>query len=422
MSRQKNQKVKIMVVFDILKNAIGKENALSTKALIEKLDSEYKIPCDRRTLADDVQCLQQYINDNDEYQFRIYCLNNGKENIYYSEYKNEHVEFSFDDLKTLITAVKSLPLTDNVDEEYTDHLTNKLVLSGEPDKQQKLRDYSEDKPYVFDTVAAKILIDWIKSLHFFKDSTTSQLVETISRLTDSEERNALADTEIDKNQGNKKDPTRLNLYQIDAIFRAISEKKRLKFKYFDPDENRNKVYRHDGKEYDVEPLNLTPNDGHYYLICYNPDEECTEDEYMIRTYRIDRMDDIKETDVPISEDAVKFGKKIRSLTDQTFRMYSGPAVDVTLEFGNKCISAIFDAFGDNADIKRVNDDLCRINTKVQLSPPFYAWLFMFNGSIRLVEPKEIIDDYTSFCKKAIAVYYSNTENEETPDSEINTEE
>ena len=103
-------------------------------------------------------------------------------------------------------------------------------------------------------------------------------------------------------------------------------------------------------------------------------------------------------------------------------MYSGPAVDVTLEFGNKCISAIFDAFGDNADIKRVNDDLCRINTKVQLSPPFYAWLFMFNGSIRLVEPKEIIDDYTSFCQKAIAVYYSNTENEETPDSEINTEE
>ena len=61
MSRQKNQKVKIMVVFDILKNAIGKENALSTKALIEKLDSEYKIPCDRRTLADDVQCLQNIL-------------------------------------------------------------------------------------------------------------------------------------------------------------------------------------------------------------------------------------------------------------------------------------------------------------------------------------------------------------------------
>ena len=89
MPRLEHQKSKILVILDIMKRTVGEENALSTNELIDMLRREYDIPCDRRTLSDDIKLLQQYINENDEYLFTVNSVRVKKENRYYSLPKRE---------------------------------------------------------------------------------------------------------------------------------------------------------------------------------------------------------------------------------------------------------------------------------------------------------------------------------------------
>ena len=70
MSRKKNQKIKTLMVLDILKSHRGEDDAISTKQLILALQEE-DIPCDRRTLINDIETLAAYITDNPDYDFVI---------------------------------------------------------------------------------------------------------------------------------------------------------------------------------------------------------------------------------------------------------------------------------------------------------------------------------------------------------------
>ncbi len=397
MSRQKNQKRKILEINDILKNARGERAALSTKKICEELERR-GISCDRRTLADDFEILAEYVNSNDSYE---YCLRTevfGRTNKYYSEAKKNHatVNFSMDELKKLIIAVNSLRLTDDVEKSDIDSLKTKLINSASCHDRKRLLEYAEDNYYILDTIAAKILIDSIQSLSFMHENTSNRIIKTLINLADSEDRGVLQTERYDSMYSSDDNRDGINLYEIDRILRAVDNKTKLKFRYFDLDENRNRIYHHEGKEYIVEPITLKPNDNHYYLICYDPGSLNG-----TRTYRIDKMSDIKETDEEISRTAFEFRDNIPQITNQVFRMYSGPVRRVTLEFKNRIIGSIFDKFGSRVQIERVDEEHCRITEDIQISPPFLGWLFQFSREMRVVAPEDVIEDYKKLCEDII---------------------
>lgn len=402
MARQKHQKQKILIINDMLRAARGIDSALSTRQLCDAL-IEMDIPCDRRTLAADFEVLAEYINNNDNYDYLLKCINYGKLNKYYSVDKENstNVSFNRDEIKTLILGVNSLRLTEDTTQSDTDALKRKLINAAPEQDRERLLQYAEDNPYLFDTIAAKILIDSINSLTFMRGTMSNQIIDTIIKLSDSDDRSAL-ETEHNNPIYHRQNDAGITLYQIDHIFRAIDSKTKLSFRYFDLDENRNHILRHDGKEYIVEPLTLTPNDDHYYLICYDSDTI-----NKTRTYRIDRMTNVKITDEPVSAEAKDFLKKLPKFTEQTFRMYSGPVKTVTLEFSDTLIGAVFDKFGSGAKIERVDEHLCRITEKIQLSPPFLGWLFQFSKDMLVISPDDVIDEY---CKHCESVIQKNTTN------------
>ncbi len=395
MSRQKNQKKKILVINDLIKEARGERSAISTKKICDELKKR-DIPCDRRTLADDFEVLAEYINSNDSYE---YCLKSeivGRTNKYYSEIKENHakVDFKIEELKKLIIAVNSLRLTDDVEKSDIDMLKHKLINSASPHDRKLLSEYAEDNYYILDTIAAKILIDSIQSFSFIRGNMLNRIIKTIINLADTQDRKAL---ETNNNLSDK-NPSEdgVTLYEIDTIFRAIDNKTKLSFRYFDLDENRRKIYRHDGKECIVEPLTLKPGDDHYYLVCY---DNTTINE--TRTYRIEKMSDVKAVDEPISENAAEFRKHISKITSQIFRMYSGPVKRVTLEFTNNIIGSIFDKFGPQVKIERVDGEHCRISEDIQISPPFLGWVFQFSKQMRIISPDDVIDEYKKLCEDII---------------------
>ncbi len=396
MARRKNQKKKILLINDILRQARGERAALSTKQVCAALEKE-DIPCDRRTLADDFEVLSEYINSSDYFDYCLECASCGRNNKYYSVSKKNCARVSFDteELKNLIMAVNSLRLTDDIQQSDMDALKNKLISAASPVDMERLRQYSEDNYYLLDTIAAKILIDSINSLTFMRGNMSNRIIETIIKLADSDDRYAL-ETEQNNPMYHKQINEGTSLYEIDKVFRAIDNKKKLSFKYFDLDENRNKILRHDGKKYIVEPLTLTPNDGHYYLICYDGTTLSG-----TRTYRIDKMIDISMADEDISKMALEFRDCIPQLTSQSFRMYSGPLRRVTLEFNNNIIGSVFDKFGSDVKIERIDGEHCRISEDIQISPPFLGWLFQFSKEMRIVSPDDVIEDYKRLCSDVI---------------------
>ena len=364
MSRKKNQKIKTLMVLDILKSHRGEDDAISTKQLILALQEE-DIPCDRRTLINDIETLAAYITDNPDYDFVIRLKNTSRGNAYYTINKpdNNCQTFSEKEFICLITGINNLRLTDDID------------------------------VYPLDTVAAKILIDSINSLTFMKGNSSDKIIDTLINLSDKDDKNALI-TEKNNPVYSKHSGESITLYEIDKIFRAIDSQTKISFRYFDLDENLNKIYRHDGNRYHVEPLTLIPNDNHYYLICYDDTTEMK-----LRTFRIDRMNDIdvKGYSEPISKEAIIVKKTLPAHTNQIFRMYNGPVKLVTLEFSDKLIGNIFDKFGTDVKIVRTSDHTCRITEEIQISPPFLGWLFQFSGDMKLLGPQDVIEFYTNRC-------------------------
>ena len=395
MSRKKNQKIKTLMVLDILKSHRGENNAISTKQLILALQEE-EIPCDRRTLINDIETLADYITDNPDYDFVIRLKNTSRGNAYYTVTKPYRVNQTISEKEfiCLITGINNLRLTDDIDKKLADSLKNKLISTAPEQMRKKLMQYAvDDNVYPLDTVAAKILIDSINSLTFMKGNSSEKIIDTLINLSDKDDKNALI-TEKNNPVYSRHSSESITLYEIDKIFRAIDTQTKFSFRYFDLDENRNKIYRHDGNRYHVEPLTLIPNDNHYYLICY---DETTE--LKLRTYRIDRMTDVdvKGFSEPISEEAMLMKKTLPSHTNQIFRMYNGPVKLVTLEFSDKLIGNIFDKFGTEVKITRISDHTCRITEEIQISPPFLGWLFQFSGDMKLLGPQDVIEFYTNRC-------------------------
>ena len=236
MSRKKNQKIKTLMVLDILRKHKGEINAISTKELLQKLEEE-EIPCDRRTLINDIETLSAYITDNTDYDFYIRLKTTSKGNAYYTVPKSPKKTegFTEKELISLISGINSLRMTEDIEKKSAERIKKKLVAMAPEDQSKKLSQYAaDDSSYPLDTVAAKILIDSINSLTFMKGSSSNRIIDTIINLSDKDDKKALISEKNNPIYG-KHSSESITLYEIDRIFRAIDSQTKISFRYFDLD-------------------------------------------------------------------------------------------------------------------------------------------------------------------------------------------
>ena len=96
MPKSDNQKLKIFYIWDYLKENSHQEHPVRASELIDLLDRQYNIRCDRKTVYSDIAALQDYGVD-------IVSIP-GKNGGYYIASRN----FELPELKLLIDAVLSL--------------------------------------------------------------------------------------------------------------------------------------------------------------------------------------------------------------------------------------------------------------------------------------------------------------------------
>lgn len=236
----------------------------------------------------------------------------------------------------------------------------------------------------------KILMDAVQAASFITDKKTAELLDKIAALGGSHRAEILK-----RNIVNFKTTKHSNehiFYNVDALELAISTQKKILFKYFDLDENGEKVYRRDGHRYVVEPIALVFNEDNYYMLCYSSRHGKTS------TYRVDRMDSVTVLDESITETAAALKNEISEYTEQVFKMYAGEVVDIVIEFKDTLIGVVFDKFGEGTKMLRSSEHQCVATVKVQISPVFWGWLFQFAGEMNILSPESLVLEYKERAK------------------------
>ena len=57
------------------------------------------------------------------------------------------------------------------------------------------------------------------------------------------------------------------------------------------------------------------------------------------------------------------------------------------------MGAVYDKFGEDTKIVRVDEGACKATVKVQISPTFWGWIFQFGNQMKITSPRELIEEY-----------------------------
>ena len=233
----------------------------------------------------------------------------------------------------------------------------------------------------FSLAEVKTLIDAVQAANFVPPDKTSELVEKLLAYAGVRRSEIVRDNIIFYN--NHKHSNSSIFENIETLELAIRQKKRVSFYYFDLDEKRNRVYRKEKKRYITDPVALVFNEDNYYLVAYSQKYQNAVN------YRVDRMDTVEIEEEPVCEEALIKKKKTETYTEQVFKMYNGETEIVTLEFAPELLGSIYDKFGENIEIRHTDHGWLIIKVTIQISPPFWGWLYQFADKIRIASPKNL---------------------------------
>ena len=236
----------------------------------------------------------------------------------------------------------------------------------------------------FELPELTLLADAVSSSKFITQKKSSELIHKLEKLASKYEAAGI-DRQVFVADRVKAANEKIYL-NIDAIHRAIAQKKKIRFRYFDYDTNMKKVYR-EGERV-CSPYALTWSDEHYYLVAHY---EKYPDQYT--NFRVDRMETVEILD----ERAKKLDKELNlsRYLNATFSMFSGKSELVTLRFDKKLMNPVIDRFGYDIDAMPEDEKhfTVKVYVKTEQPMPFFAWLFQFGTQASIVAPDHLREEY-----------------------------
>ena len=245
----------------------------------------------------------------------------------------------------------------------------------------------------FSLAELKILIDAVQASSVIPEDMTNALIEKIANLGGTHCAELLKQNRIRFNI--RKQTNNSVLDTIAIIEESFKRQTQISFFYFKHDEYANRVYQRDKNRYVVDPIALIYTDDNYYLRCYNPERE------QYRNYRIDRMESVRHLDSIIGNKALVSAKEIETYTSKAFKMFGGKEIEVVLKFDELLMDVIFDQFGFDTKITRLDNKYMATKVKVQISNTFWGWFFQFPDQMRIISPKSLVIECQEWVQKAL---------------------
>ena len=157
--------------------------------------------------------------------------------------------------------------------------------------------------------------------------------------------------------------------------------------------------RRKGARYTISPFQLLINDGNYYLLAFD------DLSHEMRTYRVDRMKDIRFTGEPRDGEEEFKGIDLKTYTKRVFSMYGGEQKLVEIRFINPLLDAVVDRFGTkDVQYAKVDDTHFSATAKVEISDQFFGWILGFGKKAKLLYPDDVIDQFKVYMDKIREMY------------------
>ena len=287
------------------------------------------------------------------------------------------------------------------------------MLADDEDGELKLVVYDKKKKgfYVrqrkYDLNDIRLLAECVYSSKFISQGQADRLADVVCEF--------VSEHQADKIRHNAfltdrvKTNNRQVLANIATINEAMSRKidgephtpEKITFKYlkYAVGDMSKQVERRRGARYTISPFQLLINDGNYYLLAF--------DDYSkeMRTYRVDRMKDIRFTGEPRDGAEAFEAIDLKTYTKRVFSMYGGEQKLVEIRFINPLLDAVVDRFGTkDVQYAKVDDTHFGVTAKVEISDQFFGWLLGFGKKAKLLYPDDVIDQFRAYMDKIREMY------------------
>ena len=248
----------------------------------------------------------------------------------------------------------------------------------------------------FELPELKLLVDSVQASKFITHKKTAALIRKLERLASVHEAGALQRQVYVA--GRIKTMNESIYYNVDALHSAISQGKKIRFRYFDLDVNKLRQFRRGGAYYAVSPYALTWDSENYYLVAYDaPSAE-------IRHYRVDKMTSIALLDMPRDGIEAFRALDMAAYSRRVFGMFSGTAEPVRMRFDNRLVGAVLDRLGAETLLIPDGDSHFTVTASVVPSPQFYAWVFGFGDLAQILAPASAVEGMRAQLAAASALY------------------
>lgn len=240
----------------------------------------------------------------------------------------------------------------------------------------------------FELAEVKLLVDAIQSSKFITQTKSRGLIKKLKGFVSEYQGKTLQrQVFIDDRVKSMNESV---FYNVDYIYTAINENKKISFKYYKWDINKKLVARHGGEAFVLSPWGLTWADENYYMIAYD------EWDGKVKSYRVDKMDKISITDEK------RVGKNefkefdMANISKATFGMYGGPKKKVKIQFENSMCGVFLDRFGKDIVFHPVDENHSEFSVDVNVSQHFFGWLFGLGPQVKLIGPDDVVKELREY--------------------------
>ena len=243
----------------------------------------------------------------------------------------------------------------------------------------------------FELAEVKLLVDAIQSSKFITQTKSRNLITKMKSFVSQYQGSTLQRQVIIDDR--VKSMNESVFYNVDEVYTAINENKKIRFKYYKWDINKKLIARKGGDWFELSPWGLTWADENYYMIAY--------DEWNgnVKTYRVDKMMRISILDEKREGQKEFKAFDMSKLSKTTFGMYGGHKKRVKIQFENSMCGVFLDRFGkEDINFKPIGENWSEFSVEVSVSQHFFGWLFGMGPKVRLVGPDDVVEELKEYGK------------------------
>jgi len=244
----------------------------------------------------------------------------------------------------------------------------------------------------FEIYELRLLIDAVSSAKFITKIETEKIICKLKSLTSNGLSKKL-DNRIHLDDMVKSDNNLLKLY-LDEIHDAISQTKKISFKYGNFTTDKEFVLHHNGDNCLKNPYALVWSNDFYYLVCKDDNDS------KVINYRVDRMRDVKKTDLGYKKEIIDIAAHLNGC----FNMYPGTVEAIEIKFKNKLINAVIDRLGKDMNSQKIDDYTFKVRFHAAINEGLLRWILMWGADAQVLQPDSLILMMKDESKKMNSIY------------------